>query len=96
MELTTAQKTLYKAIYERNLAFLTNSRVEAKLLNISMELRKCCCHPWLISGVEQQGGDSSLAALTNASGKMVFVQKLLAKLQSDRKRGASSMHIGTR
>jgi chromodomain-helicase-DNA-binding protein 7 len=45
-ELTTLQKKYYRAIYERNMSFLrTNTQQRGnmpKLLNIEMELRKCC------------------------------------------------------
>jgi len=55
VELTSIQKTYYRAIFERNLAFLNmgNARQSApKLMNIQMELRKCCNHPFLLDGVE--------------------------------------------
>ena len=40
-------------------------------------------HPWLIHGFEAGEGDSSLASLCSASGKMVFIDKLLIKLAAD-------------
>ena len=48
------QKKYYRAILERNFSFLSvgvnqNSNVP-NLLNTMMELRKCCNHPYLISG----------------------------------------------
>jgi superfamily II DNA or RNA helicase len=55
VELTTMQKQFYRAIYERNLGFLMQSLKSGsmpKLMNIQMELRKCCNHPFLIQGVE--------------------------------------------
>ena len=55
VELTTMQKQYYRAIFERNLGFLAQSTKGSlpKLMNIQMELRKCCNHPFLITGVEQ-------------------------------------------
>ena len=55
VELTTMQKQYYRAIFERNLGFLAQGTKGAlpKLMNIQMELRKCCNHPFLITGVEQ-------------------------------------------
>ena len=46
----------YRAIYERNVAFLTmEGRAAApSLMNVVMELRKCCNHPFLIEGAEAQ------------------------------------------
>lgn len=57
VELTSIQKQYYRAIFEHNHAFLNmgNSRNAApKLMNIQMELRKCCNHPFLLDGVEQR------------------------------------------
>ena len=54
VELTDVQKKYYRAILERNFSFLSmgatsNSNVP-NLLNTMMELRKCCNHPYLITG----------------------------------------------
>lgn len=51
--LTPIQKTFYKAIYERNTAFLYKGAKPSNapsLMNVMMELRKCCNHPYLVSG----------------------------------------------
>jgi chromodomain-helicase-DNA-binding protein 7 len=56
VELTTMQKQYYRAIFEHNHGFLMQSLKGGqmpKLMNIQMELRKCCNHPFLIAGVEQ-------------------------------------------
>jgi len=57
IELTKYQKTYYRALLERNRHFLTQgvkSRVNVpNLINIFMELRKMCNHPFLIKGVEE-------------------------------------------
>lgn len=58
VELTNIQKKYYRAILEKNFAFLSkggagggggNANVP-NLLNTMMELRKCCNHPYLING----------------------------------------------
>lgn len=57
VELTSIQKQYYRAIFEHNHSFLNmgNSRnVAPKLMNIQMELRKCCNHPYLLDGIEQR------------------------------------------
>ena len=57
VELTSIQKQYYRAIFEHNHAFLSMgaTRTNApKLMNIQMELRKCCNHPFLLEGVEQR------------------------------------------
>ena len=56
VELTTMQKQYYRAIYEHNHSFLMQTLKGGnmpKLMNIQMELRKCCNHPFLINGIEQ-------------------------------------------
>jgi len=57
VELTNIQKKYYRAILERNFTFLSkgagNSNVP-NLMNTMMELRKCCIHPYLLNGAEEQ------------------------------------------
>mmetsp|Transcript_6483 Transcript_6483/g.12211 ORF Transcript_6483/g.12211 Transcript_6483/m.12211 type:complete len:1937 (+) Transcript_6483:1878-7688(+) len=55
--LTPIQKKYYKAIYERNTLFLMKGSKPSNspsLMNITMELRKCCNHPFLIKGAEDR------------------------------------------
>jgi SNF2 family DNA or RNA helicase len=57
VELTSIQKQYYRAIFEHNHAFLNMGPTRStapKLMNIQMELRKCCNHPFLLDGVEQR------------------------------------------
>ena len=90
VELTTMQKKYYRAIFERNRAFLrgnSKNSAEAQLVNIEMELRKCCNHPFLINGVEDLNSDANqLERIIEASGKMVLLDKLLAKLRSEKRK----------
>lgn len=61
-----------------------------------MELRKCCNHPFLIKGAEEQilseikltnldknEDEIQLTGLIQSSGKMVLIDKLLPKLLQD-------------
>jgi len=60
VELTSLQKTYYRAIFEHNHAFLSMgaTRTNApKLMNIQMELRKVCNHPFLLEGIEHRETD---------------------------------------
>jgi chromodomain-helicase-DNA-binding protein 7 len=60
VELTSVQKQYYRAIFEHNHAFLNlgGTRVNApKLMNIQMELRKVCNHPFLLDGIEHRETD---------------------------------------
>jgi len=57
VSLTPIQKQFYKAIYEKNTGFLyqgTKASNAPSLMNVMMELRKCCNHPFLIRGAEDR------------------------------------------
>jgi chromodomain-helicase-DNA-binding protein 7 len=67
VELTSIQKQYYRAIFEHNVAFLSmgsNKGGAPKLMNIQMELRKCCNHPFLMDGVESREMDKRHEELT--------------------------------
>ncbi len=59
------------------------------LMNIAMQLRKVCCHPYLLDGVEAKvlGENQSYVEahenLIKASGKLVLLDKLLVKLKRE-------------
>lgn len=66
VSLTPIQKTFYKAIYERNTSFLfkgAKPNNAPSLMNVVMELRKCCNHPFLIKGAEDRILDEAAAKL---------------------------------
>ncbi|KAG0243186.1 hypothetical protein BGX31_011141, partial [Mortierella sp. GBA43] len=90
VELTTTQKAFYRAILERNFGFLKKGgSAGPSLINIMMELRKCCIHPYLISGAEERivqeknaiSPEAQYQCLIEASGKLVLIDKLLRKLK---------------
>ena len=94
MELTTIQKKYYRAILERNFAFLSKGAGSTtnvpNLMNTMMELRKCCNHPFLINGAEEKilgeynvtvVDDRHTIAMIEASGKLVLIDKLLPMLK---------------
>uniref|UniRef100_A0AAR2JIB7 DNA helicase n=1 Tax=Pygocentrus nattereri TaxID=42514 RepID=A0AAR2JIB7_PYGNA len=95
VELTNIQKKYYRAILEKNFAFLAkgaNQHNMPNLINTMMELRKCCNHPYLITGAEEKilesfrknhnpdAPDFQLQAMIQAAGKLVLIDKLLPKL----------------
>ena len=104
VELTAVQKKYYRAIYDHNTAILygfsllTNSlgndaKSLPSLMNVMMELRKCCNHPFLIRGVENAllapppgaqecSPETLLKGIISTSGKMVLLDKLLPKLRA--------------
>ncbi|ETO10003.1 myb domain-containing protein, partial [Reticulomyxa filosa] len=98
VELTRLQKQYYRAILEKNREFLNQSAssLSAKqvpsLMNIAMQLRKVCNHPYLIEGVFEKAttnckdASQGLAKLIESSGKFVLLDKLLPKLQEGRHR----------
>ena len=60
VELTSIQKQYYRAIFEHNHAFLSigaTRQSAPKLMNIQMELRKVCNHPFLLENVEHRETD---------------------------------------
>lgn len=90
VELTTVQKQWYRAIYERNTSFLYrggNANNAPNLMNVMMELRKCCNHPYLNNGVEEaicenlQSDAQRFEMLVKCCGKMVLLDKLLPRLK---------------
>ncbi|KAJ6650068.1 Chromodomain-helicase-DNA-binding protein 7, partial [Pseudolycoriella hygida] len=97
VELTNIQKKYYRGILEQNFSFLkkgTTAQNIPNLMNTMMELRKCCIHPYLLNGAEDQiqydsrhthgeDPDSYYKNLILSAGKMVLIDKLLPKLRSN-------------
>uniref|UniRef100_K3X6C6 Chromodomain-helicase-DNA-binding protein 6 n=1 Tax=Globisporangium ultimum (strain ATCC 200006 / CBS 805.95 / DAOM BR144) TaxID=431595 RepID=K3X6C6_GLOUD len=90
VELTPVQKQWYRAIYERNTAFLNrggNPNNVPNLMNVMMELRKCCNHPYLNNGVEDILSEGLVSdaqrheMMVKCCGKMVLIDKLLSRLK---------------
>ncbi|KAH1838518.1 hypothetical protein KXX43_000541 [Aspergillus fumigatus] len=54
---------------------------KTRLLNIVMQLRKCCNHPYLFEGAEPGPPYTTDEHLVYNSGKMVILDKLLARMQ---------------
>jgi SNF2 family DNA or RNA helicase len=78
---TTMQKKWYRAILERNFTWLkkgASSKNFPNLMNVMMELRKVCNHPFLLKGAEDRilldakavSQDEKLLAMIQASGKL--------------------------
>jgi SNF2 family DNA or RNA helicase len=64
-----------------SLGALTNNNKTAKtrLLNICMQLRKCCNHPYLFDGAEPGPPYTTDQHLVDNAGKMVILDKLIQK-----------------
>lgn len=94
--LTGVQKRFYRAIYEKNTGYLykgLKASNQPSLMNVMMELRKCCNHPYLVKGVEErvmaelteeEKEDEAIVMkkLVECSGKLVLLDKLLPRLFS--------------
>nr|CCA22651.1 chromodomainhelicaseDNAbinding protein putative [Albugo laibachii Nc14] len=94
VELTTLQKQYYRAIYDKNQSFLYRGIQNGlpRLVNIQLQLRQCCNHPFLIKGVEDRelqdlGPEPTMDRIMDktiqCSGKFVLVSKLLPKLKRE-------------
>ena len=57
-----------------------------RLLNVVMQLRKCCNHPYLFQGAEPGPPYQTGEHLVEAAGKLTLLDKLLPKLQSRQSR----------
>ncbi|KAL3915861.1 MAG: hypothetical protein SGILL_005448 [Bacillariaceae sp.] len=77
------QKQLYKKLLLRDLDAFTgnNSKNRTAVLNIVMQLRKCCGHPYLFEGVEDRTLDPLGDHLVENCGKLFMVDKLLKRLK---------------
>ncbi|KAI9671924.1 MAG: hypothetical protein M1817_002345 [Caeruleum heppii] len=54
---------------------------KTRLLNIVMQLRKCCNHPYLFEGAEPGPPYTTDEHLVNNAGKMVMLDRLLKRMQ---------------
>ncbi|KAK8383243.1 hypothetical protein O3P69_011625 [Scylla paramamosain] len=90
VELSPLQKKYYKYILTRNFEAL-NSRgggQQVSLLNIVMDLKKCCNHPYLFPAASEEApklpnGMYVTRDLVKASGKFTILESMLEKLKRD-------------
>ena len=89
VELSPLQKKYYKYILTRNYEALNpkSGGATCSLLNIMMDLKKCCNHPYLFpAGAEEAplagGGNYEVQALIKAAGKLVLLSKMLKLLKT--------------
>lgn len=86
VEMSAMQQRMYKAILTRNYSLLSGTHsTQFSLLNIAIELKKASNHPYLFDGVETPSAsrEETLRGLIMHSGKMVLLDKLLARLKAD-------------
>lgn len=73
----------YKNLLEKDIDAISGGMKENKtrLLNIVMQLRKCCNHPYLFEGAEPGPPFTTDEHLVENSGKLVVLDKLLKKVK---------------
>lgn len=87
VELSQMQKKYYKYILTKNFEALNpkGGGQQMSLLNIMMDLKKCCNHPYLFPVASNEApvnanGQYEVNALIKASGKLALLSKMLRKL----------------
>lgn len=75
------QKQFYRALLQKDLDVVNAGGERKRLLNIAMQLRKCCNHPYLFQGAEPGPPYTTGDHLITNAGKMVLLDKLLPKLK---------------
>ncbi|PPR94214.1 hypothetical protein GOBAR_AA26460 [Gossypium barbadense] len=75
------QKQYYRALLQKDLEVVNAGGERKRLLNIAMQLRKCCNHPYLFQGAEPGPPYTTGDHLVTSAGKMVLLDKLLPKLK---------------
>ncbi|XP_042390716.1 ISWI chromatin-remodeling complex ATPase CHR11-like [Zingiber officinale] len=75
------QKHYYRALLQKDLEVINAGGERKRLLNIAMQLRKCCNHPYLFQGAEPGPPYTTGEHLITNAGKMVLLDKLLPKLK---------------
>ncbi|XP_064459559.1 chromodomain-helicase-DNA-binding protein Mi-2 homolog isoform X3 [Ornithodoros turicata] len=88
VDLTPLQKKYYKYILTRNYEALNakGGSQSVSLLNIMMDLKKCCNHPYLFPAASQEAprfanGAYEGSGLVKACGKLILLQKMLRMLK---------------
>lgn len=90
VELSPMQKKYYKFILTKNFEALNSKSGTGgnacSMLNIMMDLKKCCNHPYLFPSAQEEaplgpGGSYEFQALMKASGKLELLEKMLRVLK---------------
>ena len=85
--MTEMQIQWYKKLLEKDIdavnGVVGKREGKTRLLNIVMQLRKCCNHPYLFDGAEPGPPYTNDEHLVFNSGKMVILDKMLQKFKSE-------------
>lgn len=84
--LSDMQVQWYKKILEKDIDAVNggagNKESKTRLLNIVMQLRKCCNHPYLFEGAEPGPPYTTDEHLVNNAAKMVMLDRLLKRMKA--------------
>ncbi|KAF9321074.1 hypothetical protein BG003_003837 [Podila horticola] len=84
--LTAMQRKWYQRILEKDIDAVNGAGAnkregKTRLLNIVMQLRKCCNHPYLFDGAEPGPPYTTDQHIIDNAGKMVVLDKLLKRMK---------------
>ncbi|KAI5964655.1 uncharacterized protein KGF55_001724 [Candida pseudojiufengensis] len=85
-KMSPMQKDLYQKILEKDIDAVNGANKKeskTRLLNIVMQLRKCCNHPYLFDGVEPGPPYTTDEHLVFNAQKMIILDQLLKKFKSE-------------
>jgi SWI/SNF-related matrix-associated actin-dependent regulator of chromatin subfamily A member 5 len=81
-KLSPMQLNLYKDLLKKDIDAINGKGGDrVRLLNILMQLRKCCNHPYLFDGVEDRTLDPFGDHVVTNCGKLALLDRLLPRLQ---------------
>lgn len=93
VDLAPLQKKYYKWILTKNFEALNSKSggQQVSLINIMMDLKKCCNHPYLFPSAQNEApkypnGAYEGNGLVKSCGKLILLQKMLRKLYEDKHR----------
>ena len=75
------QREYYKKALQKDIAVVNSGGDRSRLLNMVMQLRKCCNHPYLFQGAEPGPPYFTGEHLIENSGKLMLLDKLLKRLK---------------
>lgn len=86
VNMSEMQVRWYQKILEKDIDAVNGANIrgesKTRLLNIVMQLRKCCNHPYLFEGAEPGPPYTTDEHLIDNSGKMIMLDKLLKRFQA--------------
>ncbi|KAL0221705.1 hypothetical protein RCL1_001559 [Eukaryota sp. TZLM3-RCL] len=88
IKLTTLQKAIYKSIITKELSDIlyahdSDQKSKIGLLNVVMQLRKVCNHPYLFEGIEPGPPFIEGEHLIQSAGKLMVLDRLLTRLEEE-------------